>query len=168
MSGHRYDVLAIVDAATLLSEYPDASKDADTPSPIDGRYIHVLSPGDDGQVAHNDGQLFTGLSVGDDLHLRETALALRAEVSVLFVRFALNDPDIVSPVEPQIRDVDVPVPNFDDLFQPKSQPMKDHFWHSTVLAAGNTRCTADLAVLDRDGAVLGYFRWEASVVIVGN
>jgi nematocidal protein AidA len=168
MSDHRYDVLAIVDAATLLSEYPDASKDADTPTPIDGRYIYVLSPGDAGQVGRNDSQLFAGLSVGDDLHLRETALALRAEVSVLFIRFALNDAGIVSPIEAQIRDFDALIPNFDDLLQPMPQSMKDHFWHSKVLAAGKTTCTADLAVLDRDGAVLGYFRWEVSVEIAGD
>ena len=50
MSGHRCDVLAIVDVATLLSEHADASKDADAPTVIDGRHIYVLSPGEIHQV----------------------------------------------------------------------------------------------------------------------
>jgi hypothetical protein len=44
--------------------------------------------------------------------------------------------------------------------------MKDHFWRSEVLATGKTTCTADFAVLDRDGSVTGYFRWETSIAIV--
>ena len=45
--------------------------------------------------------------------------------------------------------------------------MPDHYWRSDVLAAGATTCTADFAVLDRDGAVSGYFRWETSIEIAG-
>lgn len=167
MSGLRCDVLAIVDAVTLLSAYPDASRDADAPTVIDGRHIYVLSPGDTGQLGPGDNRLFAGLSPGDTLHLRETALALRAEVSVLFIRFALKDAGIVAPIEAEVRDATAPVPDGDDLLHPSCRPMKDHFWRSEVLAAGATTCTADFAVLDRDGAVSGYFRWEASIEIAG-
>ncbi|RQV29701.1 inclusion body protein [Burkholderia cenocepacia] len=168
MSGVRYDVLAIVDAVTLLSAYPDASRDADAPTAIDGRHIYVLSPGDTGQVGRNDNRLFAGLWPGDQLHLRETALALRAEATVLFVRFALKDGGIVAPIEAEIRDAAVPVPDGDDLLHPSCRPMKDHFWRSEVLAAGATSCTADFAVLDRDGAVSGYFRWETTIEIAAS
>ncbi|MCA8001909.1 AidA/PixA family protein [Burkholderia metallica] len=167
MSGLRYDVLAIVDAVTLLSAYPDASRDADAPTAIDGRHIYVLSPGDAGQVGHNDNRLFAGLSPGDQLHLRETALALRAEVTVLFIRFALKDAGIVAPIDANVRDAATPVPDGDDLLHPSCQQMKDHFWRSEVLAPGTTTCTADFAVLDRDGTVSGYFRWETMIEIVG-
>jgi hypothetical protein len=165
MSGHRCDVLAIIDVATLLSEHADASKDADAPTVIDGRHIYVLSPGETHQVAHNDSQIFGGLSAGDELHLRETALALRAEVSALFIRFFLKDAGIVSPIEPMIRDAAVPIPDSGDLLRPNCQQMKDHFWLSQVLASGRTACTADFVVLGRDESVLGYFRWETSVEI---
>ncbi|MEN2470352.1 AidA/PixA family protein [Burkholderia sp. GS2Y] len=168
MSGLRCDVLAIVDAVTLLSAYPDASRDAAAPTVIDGRHIYVLSPGDAGQLGHNDNRLFAGLAPGDALHLRETALALRAELSVLFVRFALKDAGIVAPIEAEVRDATAPVPDGDDLLNPSCRPMKDHFWRSEVLAAGTTTCTADFAVLDRDGAVSGYFRWETSIEIAGS
>jgi len=168
MSGLRCDVLAIVDAVTLLSTYPDASRNADAPTVIDGRHIYVVSPGGDGQLGHNDSRLFAGLSPGDQLRLRETALALRAEVSVLFIRFALKDAGIVAPIEPEVRDAATPVPDADDLLHPPCRPMKDHYWRSDVLAAGTTTCTADFAVLDRDGAVSGYFRWETTVEIAGS
>ena len=167
MPGLRCDVLAIVDAVTLLSAYPDASWNADTPTVIDGRHIYVVSPGDTGQLGHNDSRLFAGLSPGDQLRLRETALALRAEVSVLFIRFALRDAGIVAPIEAQVRDAATPVPSDDDLLHPQCRPMPDHYWRSDVLAAGVTRCTADFAVLDRGGAVSGYFRWETSIEIAG-
>ncbi|MCQ4437611.1 inclusion body family protein, partial [Clostridioides difficile] len=94
---------------------------------------------------------------GDQLHLRETALALRAELSVLFVRFTLKDAGIVAPIEPEVRDAATPVPNADDLLHPPCHPMKDHYWRSDGLAAGATACAADFAVLDRDGTVSGYF-----------
>ncbi|CAB3786127.1 AidA/PixA family protein [Paraburkholderia caffeinilytica] len=168
MSGHRCDVLAIVDAVTLLSEHADASKDADAPTVIDGRHIYVLSPGETHQFAHNDSQIFGGLSVGDELHLRETALALRAEVSVLFIRFLLKDAGIVSPIEPTVRDAAAPIPDSGDLLHPNCQQMKDHFWLSQVLAAGKTACTADFVALGRDESVLGYFRWETSIDIDGS
>ncbi|WP_175870624.1 AidA/PixA family protein [Burkholderia sp. BCC0397] len=168
MSGVRCDVLAIVDAITLLSAYPDASRDADAPTVIDGRHIYVLSPGDAGQVGHNDNRFFAGLQPGDQLHLRETALALRAEATVLFVRFTLKDAGIVAPIEAEIRDAATAVPDGDDLLHPSCRPMKDHFWRSEVLAPGATTCKADFAVLDRDGAVSGYFRWETTIEIASS
>ncbi|AOI80556.1 AidA/PixA family protein [Burkholderia sp. NRF60-BP8] len=167
MSGLRCDVLAIVDAATLLSAHPDASRNADTPTVIDGRHIYVISPVDS-RLGHNDSKFFAGLQPGDQLHLRETALALRAEVTVLFVRFTLKDAGIVAPIEAEIRDAAMPVPDGDDLLHPSCRPMKDHFWRSEVLAAGATTCTADFAVLDRDGAVSGYFRWETAIEIAAS
>ena len=167
MSGLRCDVLAIVDAVTLLSTYPDASRNADMPTVIDGRHIYVVSPGDTGPLGRTDSRLFAGLSPGDQLRLRETALALRAEASVLFIRFALKDAGIVAPIEPEVRDAATPVPSDDDLLHPQCRPMPDHYWRSDVLAAGATTCTADFAVLDRDGAVSGYFRWETSIEIAG-
>ena len=166
MSGHRCDVLAIIDVVTLLSEHSDASKVADAPTLIDGRHVYVLSPGETHQVARNDSQIFGGLSVGDELHLRETALALRAEVSALFIRFFLKDAGIVSSIESKIRDAAVAIPDSSDLLHPNCHQMKDHFWLSQVLAAGKTACTADFVVLGRDESVLGYFRWEASIEIV--
>ncbi|MGC2944311.1 AidA/PixA family protein [Burkholderia ambifaria] len=48
-----------------------------------------------------------------------------------------------------------------------SGPQQDHYWRSDVLAAGATSCMADFAVLDRDGAVSGYYRWETSIEIGG-
>ncbi|RQR32922.1 AidA/PixA family protein [Burkholderia sp. Bp9142] len=165
MSGLRCDVLAIVDAVTLLSAYPDASRNADEPTVIDGRHIYVVSPGDTGQLGHNDSRLFAGLQPGDQLNLRETALALRAEVSVLFIRFTLKDAGIVAPIVAELRDATMPVPNADDPLQPECGPRQDHYWRSDVLAEGATSCTADFAVLDRDGAVSGYFRWETSIEI---
>lgn len=51
MSGVRCDGLAIVDAVTLLSAYPDASRDADAPTVIDGRHIYVLRPATPGRSA---------------------------------------------------------------------------------------------------------------------
>lgn len=165
MPGLRCDVLVIVDAVTLLSAYPDASRDPDAPTVIDGRHLYVVSPGDAAQLGHNDSRLFAGLSPGDQLRLRETALALRAEVGVLFVRFGLKDTGIVTPFELEVRDAATPVPDADDLLHPPCRPMKDHYWRSDVLAAGATACTADFAVFDRDGAVSGYFRWETSIGI---
>ncbi|MBW5803441.1 hypothetical protein FOZ70_01580 [Burkholderia sp. COPS] len=165
MPGLRSDVLVIVDAVTLLSAYPEASRDPDAPTVIDGRHLYVVSPGDAAQLGHNDSRLFAGLSPGDQLRLRETALALRAEASVLFVRFALKDAGIVAPFEAEIRDAAAPVPDADDLLHPPCHPMKDHYWRSDVLAAGATTCTADFAVFDRDGTVSGYFRWETSIEI---
>ncbi|WP_175666262.1 AidA/PixA family protein [Burkholderia ambifaria] len=167
MSGLRCDVLAIVDAATLLSAYPDASRNADKPTVIDGRHIYVVSPGDTGALGHNDSRLFAGLQPGDQLSLRETALALRAELSVLFIRFTVKDAGIVAPIVPEVRDGAVPVPNADDLLNPECRPQQDHYWRSDVLASGATSCTADFAVLDRDGAVSGYYRWETSIEIGG-
>ncbi|VWC75393.1 AidA/PixA family protein [Burkholderia contaminans] len=168
MSGLRCDALVIVDAVTLLSAYPEASRDPAAPTVIDGRHLYVVSPGDAAPLGHNDSRLFTGLSPGDQLRLRETALALRAEVSVLFVRFTLKDAGIVAPIEPEVRDAATPVPDADDLLHPPCHPMKDHYWRSDVLAAGATTCTADFGVYDRDGTVSGYFRWETSIEIAGS
>ncbi|KVV45832.1 inclusion body protein [Burkholderia territorii] len=168
MSGLRCDMLVIVDAVTLLSAYPNASRDADAPTMIDGRHIYIVSAGDTGPLGHDGSWLFAGLSSGDQIHLRETALALRAEVSVLFVGFELKDAGIVAPIQAEVRDATMPIPDVDDLLHPSCRPMKDHVWRSEVLAAGATTCTADFVVLDRDGTVSSYFRWKTSIEIAGS
>ncbi|MDN7908022.1 hypothetical protein QZM18_28455 [Burkholderia diffusa] len=83
------------------------------------------------------------------------------------MRFALKDAGIVAPIKPAVRDAATPVPSDDDLLHPQCRPMPGHYWRSDELAAGATTCTADFAVLDRDGAVSGHFRRKTSIEIAG-
>ncbi|ASL46981.1 hypothetical protein bAD24_III06285 [Burkholderia sp. AD24] len=165
MPAQHDDVLVIVDAAALLAAHPDASLDADAPTPIDGRHIYIMNAGDTQQIGRNDSRIVTRLKAGDELHLRESALSLRAEESVVFYRFTLADANVVSPPETVAHHATLSVPDPDDLLHPKTQQIGAHFWLSEVLAAGSTTCTADFIALGSDEKVRGYFRWEISIDI---
>lgn len=165
MPGQHDDVLVIVDAATLLAAHPDVSLDADAPTPIDGRHVYVMNAGDAQQIGRNDSRIVAKLSTGDELHLRESALSLRAEVSVVFYRFTLADGSVITPLEAVARHATLSVPNPDDLLQPKTQKTGGHFWRGEVLAVGSTTCEADFIVVGNDEKIRGYFRWEISIDI---
>ncbi|KVF70470.1 hypothetical protein WS75_23470 [Burkholderia sp. FL-7-2-10-S1-D7] len=79
----------------------------------------------------------------------------------------MKDAGIVAPIKPAVHDASTPVPSDDDLLHPQCRPMPGHYWRSDVLAACAATCTADFAVLDRDGAVSGYFGRETSTEIAG-
>ncbi|WP_176060569.1 AidA/PixA family protein [Paraburkholderia sp. BCC1876] len=165
MPGQHDDVLVIVDAATLLAAHPDASLDADAPTPIDGRHVYVMNAGDAQQIGRNDSRIAARLSAGDELHLRESAMSLRAEESVVFYRFALADEGVITPLEAVAHHATLSVPNPDDLLQPKTQQIGGHYWRSEVLATGSTTCAADFIVVGNDEKVRGYFRWEIGIDI---
>jgi hypothetical protein len=165
MSAQYGDVLVLVDAATLLVAHPGASLDSDVPTPIDGKHVYIRSSGDAHEVGHNDSRIAVILDTGDELRMRESALSLRAEESVLFYRFILTGDDVVGLIEPVIDDVTVSVPNPDDLLRPKTERIKAHFWGGKVLATGGVSCSIDFFVLGSDGGTVGYFRWETRIDI---
>ncbi|PQV54060.1 AidA/PixA family protein [Paraburkholderia sp. BL21I4N1] len=165
MPGQHDDVLVIVDAATLLAAHPDASLDADAPTPIGGQHVYVMNAGDAQQIGRNDSRIVVKLSAGDELHLRESALSLRAEESVVFYRFALADGSVMSSLEVVADHATLSVPNPQDLLQPKTQKTGGHFWRGEVLTAGSTTCEADFVVLGSDEKIKGYFRWKISIDI---
>ncbi|RAS35524.1 AidA/PixA family protein [Paraburkholderia bryophila] len=165
MPAQHDDVLVIVDAAALLAAHPDASLDADAPTPIDGRHVYVMNAGDTQQIGRNDSRIVARLKAGDELHLRESALSLRAEESAVFYCFTLADANVISPLEAVARNATLSVPNPDDLLQPKTQQIGGHFWRSEVLAAGSVTCAADFIVVGNDEKVRGYFRWDIRIDI---
>ncbi|WGS52154.1 inclusion body family protein [Paraburkholderia sp. D15] len=165
MSGQHDDVLVIVDAATLLTAYPDVSLDADAPTPIDGVHVYVVNAADAQQIGHNDSRIAATLNAGDELHLRASALSLRAHESVVFYRFTLSDANVIAPWEAVTRDATLSVPDPADLLQPTSQKISEHYWRAAVLAAGKVSCTADFIVLGGDEKIRGYFSWEIDIEI---
>jgi hypothetical protein len=163
-SGRHIDVLVIVDAATLLSRYPDASLTADKPTTIDGELIYVMAAGHGELLGRNDSHLDLTVPVGDDIHVRGNALALNGEHSVLFYDLTSIDADAVSAFSlEQTHGLTVPIPKADNLLQPDNQSVDDHFWRTQVLAHGTAACDLCFMVLDRGCTVLGYFRWNLQI-----
>ena len=161
-------VLVIVDAETLLSRYPHASLSSDTPTLVDGAHLYVLAARDIGPLGRNDGHLDLAGRPGVHLRIRGNALALRGEHIVLLHRMAQDNADVLSPFELVLREaLTVPTPNADSLLEPGSQGINDHFWRSQVLAHGEAACDLDFIVLDKDCAILGYFRWRLQISISG-
>src|ERR1700733_3613287 len=96
ISGRHADILIIIDTATLLSFHPDASLSADTPTHIDDAFIYVMNTRDGRLLGRNDGHFDLVATVDDAIHIRENAVALRGEHSVLFHDVKPVDADILS------------------------------------------------------------------------
>ncbi|AOJ08053.1 hypothetical protein WS71_03055 [Burkholderia mayonis] len=162
------DVLVIADVATLLDAYPDASLDLDAPTPVDGKYLYVMYGGIEQALGRNDSRIVAPLSPGDALHLRESALSLYGEKRVLFYRMTPADMGVVGPIELQMRESTVVVPNPDDPTQPGAQDLTEHFWRVPLAAAGSTDCEADFMIADRTCAPLAYFTWQVRIEVLGD
>lgn len=160
-SGCRGDVLLVVDSATLLERYPDASLSADAPTPIDGNLIYILAGNNVGEMGRNDSRLELALSPGKSMHVRGITLALGGEQGLVLYRITLPDASVLTPPKLVVHNgVTVPTPGPPDSLRADCLPADDHFWEARLVAPDTVTCDLSFMVLDRSCKSQGCFLWR--------
>lgn len=157
-------VSLIVDAETLLSRYPQASQDPDTPTPIDEHFFFFL-----GSVLLSSTTIDSRvlpISLGRTTHLRSRTIALRAEHSVVVYGFAVEKGEVLPAPELVVNaDQTIPAIDIGNLTQPIPQQADDHFWRCQPLRQGKEHGELRFMLVNSQCDAVGYFSWAVDVFV---
>ncbi len=160
------DVLIAVDADTIISKY-GTNTDADNPVQItDTSLIFMITKQADAISGNAGNELKIGAKTLDTIRWRETSLTLNAAYSTLLYKFvAAAGGDLISAPIPLLAEVQTPLPDPANPTSPQTQTIESYFWNSTVLKPGNVTYHFNFMILDRTGAVQGYYWWDPFIQI---
>lgn len=160
------DVLVVVDADTIISEY-GTNTDANNPVQItDSSLIFMVTKQADAVSGNAGNELKIGAKTLDTIRWRETSLSLNAAYSALLYKFvAASGGDLISSPMPLLVEVKTPLPDSANPTSIKTQIIESYFWNSTVLEAGSVTYHFNFMILDQTGAVQGYFWWDPFIKI---
>lgn len=102
----------------------------------------------------------------DTIRWRATSLSLNSENEVILCKY-FGDPKLISDPEPMLAEVDCPLPNPDDPYNPTTQTINTYFFNSVVEKVGSGRVTYHFVflIIDRDGNKIGYYHWDPFINI---
>ena len=160
------DVLVAVDTDTIISKY-GTNTDSTNPVQItDPSLIFMITKQADAVSGNAGSELKIGAKTLDTIRWRETSLSLNAVYSTLLYKFVSSSgEDLISPPTPLLAEVQDPLPDPSNPTSPKTQTIESYFWNSTVLKAGNVTYHFNFMILDRTGAVQGYYWWDPYIQI---
>ena len=158
------NVLLIVDAESLLSHYPQPSREPKKPTEIEEGFIFAISGTKTTQSTTNDSLMTLAASNGKDFHIRGRTVSLLAEHSVVFYEMSVGDAGVLSTPELVVHaNLTVPAPDPENPTQPGSHTTDDHYWHCTQLTAGVEACVLKFMLINKNCEPLGYFSWAVEV-----
>ncbi len=158
------DILIVIDAEGLVADYPPGT--AASPTMIDKPLIYMMVRQGNADFGEGTDELKITARTEDTIRWREATLSLNGDyVAMLYDFFALRGADLISKPEPLVATVKAPLPNPANPLQPGTQAISNYFWTSTVLSPGETTYAFRFAVMDRHGAVQGYFAWDPFIKI---
>ena len=158
------DILMVIDADTIVAGYPPGT--AAQPTSIDKPLIWLVVNQGNAVFGEGSKELKIKARTLDEVRWREATLSLNsASVGVLYKFFALRGDDLLSPPTPLLASVKTRLPNPADPTHPGSQVVQSYFWSTTVLQPGEVTYAFQFMIVDRDGAVQGYYAWDPFLAI---
>jgi nematocidal protein AidA len=160
------DVLIVIDAETTLSTY-GPNGDSKNPTQITNSNLIYMITKQAEVVSGNAGnELNISAETLDVIRWRETTLSLNADYDAILYSFvAAAGGTLISTPEPLLVTVSTPLPNPADPLHPTTQTVQSYFWSCTVLNQGDVTYNFKFMIVDRHGAVQGYYSWDPFIHI---
>ncbi|MFB7501527.1 inclusion body family protein [Streptomyces sp. NPDC056161] len=162
------NVLIAFDAATMVEQYPSASRNPDAPTLVDQRLIYMTTRHDH-IIGTSGAELNLRAEPGDTIRWRETTLSLNTDYKALLYRYVSSDTQHQLIRTPEIEVIDgvYPMPSEGTEGSPQfvTQTYQDHYWRTTVRRAGKVVYHFYFQVLDRHRQLKGYFQWDPFITI---
>ncbi|MDT0609114.1 inclusion body family protein [Streptomyces lancefieldiae] len=162
------NVLIAFDAATIVEQNPNASRNPDVPTYVDQNLIYMTTRHDH-IVGTSGAELNLRAEPGDTIRWRETTLSLGSDYKALLYRYVSNDRDHTLIRTPEIEVVDgvYPLPKEGSEGSPDfmTQKYEDHYWRTTVKSVGQVVYHFYFQILDRHRQLKGYYQWDPFITI---
>lgn len=158
------DILMVIDAETLIQQYPKGT--ADNPTVVPAPLIYLIADSSFVDFGQASKELKIAIKSLDEIRWRSTTTSMNSDYFSLLYKFELKDGDpIISTPTPLLAEVQTPLPNMENPLQPKTQTIENYFWTSTALSQGEMTYTFYFMVLDRNNNPLGYYFWDPFIKI---
>jgi len=158
------DILMIMDAETLVQQYPKGT--ADNPTVVPEPLIYLVTDSQYVDFGQASKELKINIKTLDEIRWRSTSLSMNSSYYSLLYKFELkNGNPIISTPVPLLAKVQVPLPDMSNPTVPKTQEVENYFWSSTSLSEGEITYTFYFMILDRDNNPLGYYYWDPFIKI---
>lgn len=158
------DILMVVDAETLIQQYPAGT--ADNPTVVPAPLIYLIADSKYVDFGQASKELKIAISSLDEIRWRSTTASLNSNYFCMLYDFKLMDgTPIMSTPTPLLSEVEVPLPNMDNPLAPKTQTVENYFWNATALSQGEITYTFYFMILDRNNTPLGYYFWDPFIKI---
>lgn len=162
------NVLISFDAATIVEQNPNASRNPDAPTQVDPRLIYMTTRHDH-IIGTSGAELNLRAEPGDFIKWRETTLSLGTEYKALLYRYVSSDSQHRLITTPEIEVVNgiYPLPKEGSEGRPdfETQRYQDHYWRTTVKQPGKVVYHFYFQILDRHRQLKGYFQWDPFITI---
>ncbi|MFI9587202.1 inclusion body family protein [Streptomyces sp. NPDC052236] len=160
------NVLIAFDAATIVEQYPNASKNPDAPTQVDHNLIYMTTR-QDHIIGTSGAELNLRAKPGDFIMWRETTLSLNKEYKALLYKYVSTDHDLIDPPKIQVFPVTYPLPKKGAEGRPEfgTQKYQDHRWLTSVNDTGKVTYHFYFQILDNDLKLKGYFQWDPFITI---
>lgn len=160
------NVMIIVDAESIINDLGTNTDPAKPAQVTQANRIFMVTKQNDIVSGQAGNELNLKAETDDIVRWHATSLSLNSSLDVILYKFVLADgTDLISPPVPLLTDVTVPLPNMDDPIHPTTQTIKNYYWQTTVLSAGKVTYHFQFIILDRTGAVQGYYWWDPFITI---
>ena len=158
------DVLIVIDADTLIADYPGGTPA--NPMSVDQKLIYMMVRQDNGVFGEGTKELKIRAQTEDQLRWRETTTTLNSVYfGLMYKFFTLRGSELLSAPEALVATVKTPLPDPDNPLVPRTQEIKSYFWAATILQPGKTTYAFQFAILDRHNNPLGYYTWDPFISI---
>jgi hypothetical protein len=161
------DVLCIFDAEGIIDRYPSPSKDPANPTPCDHAYIFMVTEKNNIISGNGGAELRFSAKVDDIARWRASTLSKNTGYYTQLYNFVASaGGDLLTPPNLLTTDVKIPVPNPADPPHPTElQNITGNYWQATIIKVGSVGYHWSFMILDRNGNLIGYFRWDPSITI---
>ncbi len=160
-------VLIAIDAETIIATLGTNSDPNNPVQVTDASLIWMITKNADVVTGNAGNELNIKAETEDVIRWRESTLSLNSDYTALLYKFDQTggDPDLISPPDPLLAKVKVPLPNSANPLQPGSQEIESYFWETTVLNPGTVTYHFMFMIVGRDGTVAGYYWWDPFITI---
>jgi hypothetical protein len=163
---NAHNILLIIDAESLLSRFPDPSKDAATPTTIADGFIFFAAGNNSKEIVINDSKVSLPIEIGRPIHFRGRSVSLISEHSAVIYRMTVDDSSVLSDPELKVHTgLTVPAPNPQSPTEPGSHQADDHFWDCTPKTTGAIGCELSFMLVNQQCEAAGYFQWATKIEI---
>ncbi|PTL80270.1 inclusion body family protein [Vitiosangium sp. GDMCC 1.1324] len=165
------DILVVIDAESVMQQFTPSS-DAGKPTSIGSNpnLIYMFVKWDEVISGDASSGLSVSVSPNNIIRWRGTSLALNTHYSVVLTACEFTQgQNLISSPAPITPSVSVPLPQLNGnvvVTNPLPlQNIQDFYFQSVALDTGKVTYTFSFAVTNNDGNVLGYFKWDPSLVV---
>lgn len=160
------DILVSIDTETILSKYPNISKNPAAPTLIDVNHVYMVTNQNNVISGQAGGELNLKAQVGDLIRWRETSLSQSFETAVVFYKFISGQGnDLISTPTPRKATASVAVPNTSNPSVPSCQKVDNYYWSSETLAVGSVTYHFNFLIVNRDCQIVGCCSWDPFITI---